>query len=143
MENQTILLVDDECEILALVRTFLERAGYVVITAGDGEEGLRAYEKYQSDIDLLLTDVSMPKMNGIDLAFHVRQLGPRLPILFMSAETWRVDRSFACVQKPFKVDELILRLTHALGSSHRRTPSDQPASAANALSLDASAIHAA
>jgi response regulator RpfG family c-di-GMP phosphodiesterase len=67
-EGITILIVDDNLAIRAISKTFLENAGYTVITATDGEEGLRFFLQRQSSISLVLTEVMMPNMNGFDLA---------------------------------------------------------------------------
>ena len=64
----TILVVDDDCAVRTLMRIVLERAGYSVLVAADGEEGLHVFRQYHDRIALLLTDVMMPRMNGFDLA---------------------------------------------------------------------------
>ena len=86
-ESGTILVVDDNLAICTLAKTFLEHAGYTVITATDGEEGLSFFLQRQSSISLVLTDVIMPNMNGLDLADRVQEFDSRLPILFMSGST--------------------------------------------------------
>jgi CheY-like chemotaxis protein len=84
--HPTILVADDNPDILGHVRALLEISGYAVIAASDGEEALRVYEHSQSQISLLLTDVAMPKINGFDLADRVLCANPQLPV-FLCPET--------------------------------------------------------
>jgi two-component system cell cycle sensor histidine kinase/response regulator CckA len=67
-ERPTILVVDDDCAVRKVVKLFLERAGYAVLTASDGEEGVSVFQQHQENIALLLSDVLMPKMGGLQLA---------------------------------------------------------------------------
>jgi len=103
----TILVVDDDLDIRALVKIFLEQAGYAVATATDGQEGLDIFRSCRSRIALLLTDVRMPNMNGFDLADRVLELDSELPVLFMSGEAWNASRGLGCVAKPFTASELL------------------------------------
>jgi two-component system cell cycle sensor histidine kinase/response regulator CckA len=61
---RTILVVEDNLDTRKLAQLFLENSGYTVITASDGEEGLRIYEEQHSSVGLLLSDVMIPNMNG-------------------------------------------------------------------------------
>jgi len=111
--SSAILLVDDDESIRKLVREYLERAGYSVITASDGALGLALFEQNRGKIALLLTDVAMPNMDGVDLADRVLELERTLPILFMSAAA-NADRGNGCIAKPFRGSELLARVTAAL-----------------------------
>jgi two-component system, NtrC family, sensor kinase len=106
-ECATILVVDDNLAIRTISKTFLENAGYTVITATDGEEGLSFFLQRQSSISLVLTDVTMPNMNGFDLADRILEFDSRLPVLFMSGSTPNASRGFGCVPKPFNGAQLI------------------------------------
>ncbi len=124
-ESGTILLIDDNQDILACAKRFLEAAGYSVVTAADGAEGLRLYEEYQSRIALLLTDVTMPNINGVELADRVLRMDSRLPILFMTGGPWSPYRGLECIAKPFRSAELIdkvSRVLHANAHSERTAP---------------------
>jgi CheY-like chemotaxis protein len=110
----TILLVDDNVEILRLAKRLLEIAGYAVIAADDGRKGLRLYVEHQSSIVLLITDVTMPNMGGLELADHVLGMDSKLPVLFMSGDTWRFHRGLQCLAKPFRPDELIEMVNRVL-----------------------------
>ncbi len=88
--GETVLLVEDEPAILAMSRTMLQRIGYHVLAAATPAEALRLAEAHSGDIDLLMTDVVMPDMNGRDLANALRALYPGLKCLFMSGYTANV-----------------------------------------------------
>src|SRR5579864_4338653 len=87
-QDEIILVVDDSLEIRGFVKALLEHAGYAVATAADGEDGLNVFRRHRSRIALLLTDVKMPKMNGLDLADRVLELDSQVPVLFMSGDAW-------------------------------------------------------
>ena len=84
-----ILVVDDDDFVRMLVKAFLERAGYTVLSATDGASGLDFFQQNRTAIALLLTDVAMPNMNGLDLADRVLELDRKLPVLFMSGTAGR------------------------------------------------------
>ena len=109
-ERQLILVVDDNYEIRRYAKAFLENAGYAVVTAADGEEGLRCYEAHQSSILLLLTDVMMPNMNGLELADRVLGIDSRLPVLFMSGDAGETYSGTRYLSKPFRSAELVERV---------------------------------
>lgn len=118
--QQTILLVEDNLDVLAIARVVLEKAGYAVVTAVDGEEGLRLYQQHHSDIVLLLTDVTMPKMNGLDLADRILQIDSGLPVLLMSGDHFEDGRGFGHVAKPFTPRELVGSVGETLAAAGRR-----------------------
>jgi CheY-like chemotaxis protein len=113
----TILVVDDNLDIRGLAQRLLELAGYTVITASDGEEGLCFYEKHRSNIVLLLTDVTMPKINGFELADRVRAMDLRLPVLFMSGGAGFDYRGSECLAKPFRPTELMEAVSRTLSAT--------------------------
>jgi len=119
-QRRTILLVEDNVDVRALVKAFLEHAGYSVATAADGIEGLRYYQRNQSSVLLLLTDVRMPKMNGFDLADRVLGIDSDLPVLLMSGDAWGAHRGLDCIAKPFPPAELLKRVKRALSSSGQK-----------------------
>ncbi len=83
-ERETILLVDDEPQVVTLVREMLLREGYHVLGAGDGEEALQIAAQPEHHIDLLLTDIVMPQMNGRELADRLKSERAGLRVLYMS-----------------------------------------------------------
>jgi CheY-like chemotaxis protein len=76
-EVNAILVVDDESAVRAVAESILLRAGYVVLSAKDGVEGLRVFKQHQTTIGLVLSDVMMPNMNGLELADQVLELDSR------------------------------------------------------------------
>lgn len=118
-QRGTILVVDDALDIRALAKVFLENAGYSVVTASDGEQGLRSYQMHRSSILLLLTDVMMPNMNGLELADCVLGIDAQLPVLFMSGDAWGAYRGLECVAKPFLAAELVEMVSRVLNANTR------------------------
>ncbi len=114
------ILVVDDCEtIQQLVKAFLESAGYAVMVAGDGDAALEFLAPDRPAISLILTDVDMPRMNGMDLAERVLELDAELPVVFMSGTSCGADRGYGCVAKPFQASELLARVGSALESGPR------------------------
>jgi DNA-binding response OmpR family regulator len=116
----TILLVDDNADVRAMAKVFLEHAGYSVATAADGNEGLRYYELHQSSILLLLTDVMMPNMNGLELVDRVLGIDSQLPVVFMSGDPWGAHRGLECIAKPFPPGELLEGVKRTLSRSGKK-----------------------
>jgi CheY-like chemotaxis protein len=119
-ESATILIVDDERIILNIIEEQISFFGYQPIIASSGEEALHAAEK-QVRIDLLLTDIMMPGMNGVDLARQFAVLYPETRILFMSGDISPFidgqeipDSEHFFVQKPFGVETLISKIRNIL-----------------------------
>jgi CheY-like chemotaxis protein len=106
-EAVTILLVDDEQTVRALVGRLLRREGYRVIEGNDAPDALRTAENHPEFIHLLLTDIDMPGMNGLELAHRLQQLRPRLKILFMSGLVVQSDLDGQpFIGKPFTIAQL-------------------------------------
>jgi two-component system cell cycle response regulator CpdR len=112
----TILVVDDNLDIRTFAQAFLEHAGYAVVTAANGHEGFRRYNTHRSSVALLLTDVRMPQMDGLELADRILKLDSHLPVLFMSGDAWSADRGFGCIMKPFQPVELVARVNQILAA---------------------------
>jgi two-component system cell cycle sensor histidine kinase/response regulator CckA len=84
MLKTRILVVDDEPVVREFFAAVLTRSGFEFIIAGDGEEGLRLFEEHFNELDLVILDVSMPKMNGVDLARRMFQLKPHPNVILMT-----------------------------------------------------------
>ena len=117
----TILLAEDEEALLNLTAERLTECGYQVLPARDGEQALEIARSFDGTIHLLLTDIMMPKMNGLALARTVSELRPGIRIVFMSGHADRdvshreaVQSGADSIQKPFSHDHLILLLRRAL-----------------------------
>jgi two-component system, cell cycle sensor histidine kinase and response regulator CckA len=116
-QHGTILVVDDNVDILNFAKRFLEIDGYTVITATDGDEGLRFYEEHQATIVLLLTDVVMPKINGFELADRVQAMDSGKPVLLMSGDAGCNYRDLECLAKPFRPTELTEMVSRVLSGN--------------------------
>lgn len=111
--TESILLVEDEPELLKVSEHMLKELGYTVIAVDHPDEALRYTKQYGEKIDLLLTDVIMPKMNGRDLATRIHHLYPHMLCLFMSGYTADIianqgilDEGINFLQKPFSLQDL-------------------------------------
>jgi CheY-like chemotaxis protein len=82
--RETVLVVEDDAAVRSSIATLLTERGYRVLQAGDGLHAVRTARSYKSRIDLLLSDVVMPRMSGVEAAANVRQLHPEAKVLFMS-----------------------------------------------------------
>jgi two-component system, cell cycle sensor histidine kinase and response regulator CckA len=119
--NETILLVEDEVAILNLTRVILEKQGYLVLSASTPGDALRKADEFSGPIDLLMTDVIMPEMNGRELSEAILELYPSIHCLFMSGYTADViacqgviDDGVNFIQKPFAMKALALKVKKAL-----------------------------
>ena len=119
-QRRTILVVDDNLDIRGFAKKFLEIAGYAVITAADGEEGIRFYQEHQASIVLVLTDVRMPNLNGLELAHRVFRMDSRLPVLLMSGEAGCDWPGLECVPKPFRPADLLETVSRVLHAKAQR-----------------------
>jgi signal transduction histidine kinase/CheY-like chemotaxis protein len=127
---QRVLLAEDDGAVRRTVSQMLRRAGYHVLVAADGEQAERIAGRSQQPIDLLLTDVVMPRLSGPRLAERVRRLQPGLPVLFISGYTdGEMERSglaggpLHLLRKPFTTAELLAAVERALaGEPGRREP---------------------
>jgi len=118
---EVVLVAEDNPPLRELAHRTLEKAGYQVLTAGDGEEALRVSEGFKGEIHLLLTDVVMPRMGGQELAERIRNLRPGIQVLYMSGFPDRELSHLAAVesdanflQKPFSPESLCRKVKKAL-----------------------------
>ncbi|MCK4504952.1 MAG: PAS domain S-box protein [Candidatus Aegiribacteria sp.] len=121
--HETILLVEDEPAILKMATTMLERQGYTVLAATLPGEAIRLAGEYEKGINLLMTDVVMPEMNGRDLAENILLFYPDIKRLFMSGYTANViahrrvlDEGVNFIQKPFSMQDLATKVREVLDS---------------------------
>lgn len=111
-----------EAAILNLAKAILERLGYTLLPAGTPSEAMRQVETHSSAIDLLITEVVLPEMNGRDLSKRLTQLYPAMKILLMSGYTANViaqhgvlAKGVNLIQKPFSRRDLAIKADEALG----------------------------
>ncbi|MBU5464463.1 response regulator YycF [Anaerotignum sp. MSJ-24] len=112
--GQTVLVVDDEQNIVNIIAFNLKKEGYEVLTAGDGEEAVEIVEKHQPD--LILLDIMMPKMDGYEACRKIREKY-NIPIIMLTARAEELDKVLGLemgaddyVTKPFGTRELIARV---------------------------------
>jgi DNA-binding NtrC family response regulator len=117
-----ILIIDDDAAVRTTVRVVLERAGYETIEAADGRQGGRLLD----GVDLVITDLLMPEMDGVDLIGMIRREGRALPVIAMSGggtvdsksylEVARALGAYATIAKPFDLDHLLATVREAIAS---------------------------
>ncbi len=120
-KGETILLVEDEDLILKMGQEMLEKLGYKVITANSPAKALRQVADRSEKIDLMITDVVMPGMNGRQLADKMQRFNPAIKILYMSGYTSNVivhrgvlEKGVHLIQKPFSIADLAVMVKKAL-----------------------------
>lgn len=123
--HETLLLVEDEEIIRSLFQQALEDQGYRVLTAGNGLEALGIAEEYNESIDLLITDVIMPKMGGYELMQEIQKHRPQISVLYMSGyndvmvtNQGLVDKDQHFLQKPFDIVQLEEMVRYILDAKH-------------------------
>lgn len=120
-EKATILIVDDDPSVLDIVDRQVSQYGFQTFKALNGKSALDVAQE-TPNIDLLLTDIMMPVMNGIDLAIQFKSLHPDAQVLFMSGYTnpsiadYRISENdvYGFLQKPFKTEALINKIKNLL-----------------------------
>jgi CheY-like chemotaxis protein len=127
--RETILLVEDEEFVRNVSREVLELSGYNVLEAIDAEMGIKIFREEADQIDLLLTDVVMPGMNGHDLALKLFETSPTLRVIFMSGYTENAitrqglsDPRLVYLQKPFTLDVLTKKVREVLDAAASAAP---------------------
>ena len=109
--TECVLLVEDEPQVRVQARRLLERCGFTVVEAVNGEEGLRAFEAERSRIDVVVTDVMMPVLGGVEMVGRMRLLAPEVPVVFVSGYTAEdrglpLDAQTVFVPKPYTLTAL-------------------------------------
>ena len=133
MADQTILVVDDEPADLDKARKSLERLGFTVLTAGDGDSAINAYRDHGHPVELLIADVAMAPMNGCDLALRLSTYQENMKVLFVSGYTGSqvltregmrgLNAEF--LRKPFSGELLAETVRAMLGAGQRQSAGSQ------------------
>jgi CheY-like chemotaxis protein len=120
-ENQTILVADDDPQVRTVIRIILNKAGYKVIEAEDGEMAVREFGKNMKEIDLLILDIVMPRKNGKDAYDEIRRMSPDVKAIFISGYTADVidqkglgQDELNIVAKPVSPNELLIKVKETL-----------------------------
>lgn len=115
-----VLVVDDEPGIVQLLTLVLKQNGHTVVSATNGVEGLMVYSSYHSNIDLVLADVVMPGMNGVELVARLRMIDPAVKILLMSGAVpagIEAPEDLRLLRKPFPPQVLLEAVEQMLESA--------------------------
>jgi DNA-binding response OmpR family regulator len=119
VERPIIIVADDEVLVRNIVTLLLQGQGYIVLTASDGQEGLELSRKYPGTIDLVITDVEMPRLNGMDLVTHLREERPGIKVLVMSGSDMKEivsqNANLPFLPKPFDGETLLSRVRALIG----------------------------
>ena len=125
-QKRTVLIVEDEKSIVDILRFNLEKEGYAVLTAYDGESGLE--QAISGGADLILLDVMLPKMNGFDVCRRLREGGSSVPVIILTARDGLDDRLEGLdagaddyLVKPFHMSELLARIRAVLRRKNKST----------------------
>jgi two-component system, cell cycle sensor histidine kinase and response regulator CckA len=118
----TILIVEDESQVLEMVSGILSRSGYQVLSARSGDEALQIGRNFSGHIDLVLTDIVMPGMSGGEVVRQLQQIKPKIQALYMSGYTkytmvgqGSLESVKSFIWKPFSPDELLGKVREVLG----------------------------
>jgi signal transduction histidine kinase/CheY-like chemotaxis protein len=119
--DETILVAEDNDEVRRLAKEILTSRGYTVIESVDGEDAIRRFAEHKDEIDLLLLDVVMPRMNGKETHEAIKKTNPLVKVLFTSGYTGDVvldkgvhDESINFISKPLSPDELLWKVREVL-----------------------------
>ena len=121
----TVLVVDDEPAMVNLAKITLEAGGYEVLTASNGRQALELCAAQKDCVDLLLTDMNMPQMNGAELACSLVELVPGLPVVFMTGDHTATPKlemlvrhgpfsDCRIIRKPFTPGQLLEEVNHLI-----------------------------
>ena len=121
-QSPIIYLIDDDAAILRVSEMILTQAGFEVVTARDGREGLQRYRAGPDDWALVVSDIRMPLCDGITLAREIRELSPGLPILLMSGYAEETPETqllglgaVALIRKPFTASAFLAAAGRLVG----------------------------
>ena len=123
-QGKTVLLIDDEKLVINISELMLKELGYKVLKAHNGFEGLQLFEAHKTGIDLIISDLEMPKMNGNEVLKKLRKIDPEIRVLLSSGsltaadEQSIIDRGFnGFLQKPYTLNALCGKISEILYGS--------------------------
>jgi two-component system cell cycle sensor histidine kinase/response regulator CckA len=118
--GKTVLVVDDHETTRQTILRMLEAGGFTVRTATNGVEALDRLSREGGEIDIVLSDVTMPEMGGIDLSYQIREQYPQIPIALVSGDVSDLERSIIgrqdvpFIKKPFHAESLYSAVREAI-----------------------------
>jgi PAS domain S-box-containing protein len=119
--TETILIAEDDNDVRSLDRELFEECGYTVIEAGNGQQALELFQEHKEQIDLVMFDVIMPKMNGREVFEEIRKIRPDMKVLFTSGYTGDIlngvngiDNKYDFVAKPLPPEDLMEKIREIL-----------------------------
>ena len=118
--GKTVLVVDDHETTRATIARMLEAGGFSVRTASSAADALERLERERDEIDIVLSEVTMPGMNGIDLSYKIRETYPALPVAIVSGDVSELERSIIgradvpFIKKPFHAESLYSAVKEAI-----------------------------
>jgi CheY-like chemotaxis protein len=118
--GKTVLVVDDHEQTRQTIAEILEAGGFTVRTADSAADALDRLTRESDEIDIVLSDVTMPGMNGIDLSYQIRETYPRLPVAIVSGDVSELERSIIgradvpFIKKPFHAESLYSAIREAM-----------------------------
>ncbi len=119
--TETIMIVEDEDDLLQIMQTILGQYGYKVLTASNGKEALETIDKLPEKVQMVISDIIMPEMNGLDLYRYVMERRPDLPFIFITGYTTEfiiraedTGEFTELLQKPFKMNDLAVKVRSML-----------------------------
>lgn len=112
--TETIMIVDDEQDIVLSSSDTLATAGYKVLSAQNGIEALKVFKQNKTKIDLVISDIVMPLMGGIELKMLIQDEAPEVKFLHFSAYTDKIEPDFSYLQKPFLAEKLLRKVREIL-----------------------------
>ena len=122
--DETVLVVEDDTQVRAMVCHWFEHHGYSVLKAPDGQEAFELFEQHSGPVHLLVTDLVMPRMGGVKLAKALGPMQKNMKVLFLSGYSDQavvhhgvLDESSVFLQKPFALETLSAKVTQLLDSA--------------------------
>jgi CheY-like chemotaxis protein len=120
--SRTVLLVDDDVDLLEIGRDMLESCGYQVVVAGSGEEAIEAFKRRETRFHVVLMDLSMPGMDGSTCMKQLQLIDPSVKVVLMSGlgDAYQVEQALAAgacgfLSKPYRMNEMIVKMKEVLG----------------------------
>ncbi len=129
----TVLLIEDEEQVRKMARTMLTRLGYTVLEAKDGIEAVEIFQQHKNEIRCVLSDLTMPRMNGWDTLAALRQISPDIPVILssgydeaqvMAGEHPELPNAF--LGKPYRLQDLKDTIRHTLADKKKASPRYEP-----------------